>query len=64
MLCLKRKKEERRNSNQIRFLFPMQMLLEPRACRVEVVFGGPGQSLIIKCRVIINMYVEEWPSRE
>lgn len=42
----------------------MQMLLEPRACRVEVVFGGPGQSLIIKCRVIINMYVEEWPSRE
>lgn len=48
MLCLKKKKkekDERRNSYQIKFLIPMQMLPEPRACRAEVVFGGLGQSL-------------------
>lgn len=39
-----KKKEKRHNSNQIRFLIPMQMLPEPRACRVEVVSGGLGQS--------------------
>lgn len=41
----KKEKDERRNSYQIKFLIPMQMLPEPRACRAEVVFGGLGQSL-------------------